>query len=84
MSAPLTGAPLEQAIKLCEYIRNTGKVPLRVDDFDDDWVPCGEMYRDQLLAEGFIEIREPIEPSEDQEGQEGGIFLTPDGEALAQ
>ena len=57
---------------LCKYIRNTGQVPLRIDDFDDDWTPAGEEYRRQLVVDGLIELRE------------GGIVLTEAGERKAE
>lgn len=68
--------------ELCQYINNTGRTPLRVDDFDDDWCPTGEMYRDWMLEAGLITIEEPRPPTDNTVGQEGGIFLTPAGAAL--
>lgn len=62
--------------QLCQYIRNTGQTPLRVADFDDDWEPAGEMYRDQLLADGLILI------SDGTGEAPAGIVLTAAGEAL--
>lgn len=62
--------------RLCQYIRNTGQVPLRVDDFDDDWSPVGQSYREDLLAGALIEERHP------GEGEPGGIYLTPAGAGL--
>lgn len=56
---------------LCEYVRNTGQVPLRVLDFDDDWEPAGAMYRQSLVDDGLITE------------QGGGIVLTDAGKALA-
>lgn len=68
--------------ELCQYINNTGQTPLRVDDFDDDWCPTGEMYRDMLFEDELITIDEPRPPTDDTDGQEGGIYLTPAGAAL--
>lgn len=65
-----------QRKQLCQYIRNTAQSPLAVHDFDDDWTPVGEMYRDDLVEAGLIEIRE----ASDEE--RGGIYLTDAGEAL--
>lgn len=67
----------EQARRLCQYIRNTAQVPLRIDDFDDDWSPAGETYRAELRESGLIEERlaDTDEP--------GGIYLTAAGEAFA-
>lgn len=66
----------DQRKRLCQYVSNTGQHPLRVDDFDDDWVPVGEMYRDDLVEAGLIEVREH------GEGEPGGIYLTLAGAAL--
>jgi hypothetical protein len=66
-----------QRKRLCEYVRNTAQVPLALHDFDDDWLPAGEMYRDDLVAAGLIEIREA------GEDEPGGLYLTPAGEELA-
>lgn len=68
-----------QAADLCAYIVNTAQVPLRTDDFDDDWSPAGETYRAELLESELIEEREPTE-----DGAEGGIVLTAAGRALAE
>lgn len=62
--------------RLCQYISNTGQHPLRVDDFDDDWTPTGEMYRDDLVEAGLIEVREH------GEDEPGGIYLTLTGAGL--
>lgn len=67
------------ARQLCQYIRNTAQVPLRVDDFDDDWCPAGETYRAELVSGGLIEQREAVEELEEP----GGIYLTAKGEDLA-
>jgi hypothetical protein len=63
-------ALLDQRKRLCEYISNTGQLPLAVHDFDDDWTPAGDMYREDLVEAGLIEQREP------GEGEPGGIYLT--------
>lgn len=76
---PMTPAQLEQNMRLCAYIRNTGQVPLRLDDFDDDWSPAGELYRDSLTLHGLAEVVEPDEEA----GVVGGIVLTEAGKALA-
>lgn len=56
---------------LCQYIRNTGQVPLRFDDFDEDWSPVGNLYREMLTEAEMI-----------TEGEDG-IRLTAAGEAEA-
>lgn len=66
----------DQRKRLCQYISNTGQHPLRVDDFDDDWTPVGEMYRDDLVEAGLIEVREH------GEDEPGGIYLTLAGAGL--
>lgn len=78
---PLTMTPgfEKQAADLCAYVVNTGQVPLRVDDFDDDWSPAGDNYRTELRDAGLIEEREPAE-----DGATGGIVLTGAGRALAE
>lgn len=63
-------ALLDQRQRLCKYISNTGQLPLRPDDFDDDWTPAGEMYREDLREAGLIEERQP------GDGEPGGIYLT--------
>ena len=65
-----------QARRLCQYVRNTAQVPLRVDDFDDDWSPAGETYRAELLESGLIEVRQP------GDDEPGGLYLTEAGKAL--
>ena len=80
MNRPLTPqeqAQRQQRARLCAYVRNTGQEPLAVHDFDDDWTPAGDMYRDDLLEAGLIEIREP------GEDEPGGLYLTPAGAVLA-
>lgn len=37
-----------------DYIRNTGRVPLSCDDFDDDWAPIGHLIRADLLSAGLV------------------------------
>lgn len=69
-------ALLDQRKRLCEYISNTGQLPLAVHDFDDDWTPAGDMYRDDLVEAALIEVREP------GEGEPGGIYLTLAGAEL--
>ena len=55
-----------------EYIRNTGRTPLPIPIFDEDWDPAGPMIRKQLVARKLI----------DEWG--GGIMLTETArEALA-
>lgn len=70
-------ALVDQRQRLCKYIRNTAQVPLAVHDFDDDWTPAGEMYRDDLIEAELISVREP------GEGEPGGIYLTVLGEIAA-
>lgn len=71
-------ALLDLRKRLCQYISNTGQYPLRIDDFDDDWNPAGDMYREDLVEAGLIDVREPNEAAEEQ----GGIYLTLAGAAL--
>lgn len=40
--------------KYCEYIRNTGQVPLTAAAFDDDWDPIGHMVRSEMDRHGLI------------------------------
>lgn len=63
----------EQRKLLCRYINDTNQFPLPVHEFDDDWTPAGDMYREDLIEAGLIEIREPGEE------EPGGIYLTPAG-----
>lgn len=65
-----------QRRELCRYIANTGQTPLAIHDFDDDWTPAGEMYRDDLVEAGLIEQREA------GENEPGGIYLTGAGIGL--
>jgi hypothetical protein len=75
--ADLTPAMRQQCAMLARYIRNTAQVPLAVHDFDDDWTPAGDTYRDWLKQAGYIEERE-ADPEADEPG---GIYLTAEGEA---
>jgi hypothetical protein len=70
----------KQAADLCAYIRNTGQEPLRVVDFDDDWSPAGQTYRDELLESELI----IIEGAVPEEGEQGGIRLTASGWVLSE
>lgn len=79
MAADLTPAMLIQCASLCRYIGNTGQVPLPVHEFDDDWSPVGESYRDWLPQSECIEIRD-ANPDTDEPG---GIYLTATGNELA-
>lgn len=45
---------VEHLKKYVQYIRNTGRVPLKVEHFDDDWEPIGPMVRRDLLAADMI------------------------------
>lgn len=78
-AADLTSAMIQKCAMLCGYIRNTAQVPLAVHEFDDDWTPSGDTYRDWLRQGGYIEERE----ADAETGEQGGIYLTPAGEALA-
>ncbi|APZ81808.1 hypothetical protein vBEliSR6L_43 [Erythrobacter phage vB_EliS_R6L] len=92
-AADLTPAMRQQCAMLCGYIKNTAQEPLAVHDFDDDWTPAGETYRDWLLQAGYIEIREEDDGqdrksySDDQDresytSEPGGIYLTDAGKAV--
>lgn len=39
-----------------EYIRNTGRVPLPVHMFDEDWNPIGPVVREDMVKRGLILI----------------------------
>jgi hypothetical protein len=54
--------------KFIDYIRNTGRVPLPVEFFDDDWEPVGPTVRSDLIDAGLITIRDD------------GIRLTEEGQ----
>lgn len=41
--------------KYIDYIRNTGRDPLPVEMFDEDWEPVGPMVRENLVRAGMIE-----------------------------
>lgn len=53
----------EHLKKYTDYIRNTGRVPLKVEMFDEDWEPIGPMVRRDLQAARLITV------------QDGGITL---------
>jgi phage terminase large subunit GpA-like protein len=40
--------------KYLEYIRNTGRDPLPIAQFDEDWEPIGKQVREELLGAGAI------------------------------
>lgn len=65
------------ALRLCRSLADSG--PVSVSDFDDDWTPTGEAYRDELLTGGLVEISKP--PAE--EDGPPMISLTGAGVALA-
>ena len=52
--------------KYIDYINNTGREPLPVEMFDEDWEPVGPMVRRDLIAADIIQERA------------GGIYLRPD------
>jgi hypothetical protein len=58
-------------MKYLRYIRNTGRAPLPVATFDEDWEPVGPKVRRHLVELGAI-----TEAA-------GGIFLTDRGRAYA-
>lgn len=37
-----------------QYIRNTGQVPLKTADFDEDWDPIGPTLRAEMVTKGLI------------------------------
>jgi hypothetical protein len=49
-----------------DYINNTGKEPLSVSAFDEDWEPVGPMVRRDMVAAELIQERAD------------GIYLRPD------
>jgi hypothetical protein len=65
------------ALSLCQSLAQSG--PVSVDDFDDEWSPAGENYRDELVSGGFVSI---TEPTTDEQGHPL-IVLTGAGVALA-
>lgn len=60
---------------LCEQLAQSGPVP--VGDFDDEWSPAGDTYRDELVSGGLVTVA-PLE-----EGGEAMVVLTGAGVALA-
>lgn len=64
---------------LCQSLAASG--PVSVADFDDEWAPAGETYRDELVTGGLVEIDER---DDDGEGSVELIVLTGAGVALAQ
>lgn len=36
-----------------DYINNTAQVPLKTEDFDEDWDPIGPSVRGELVEEGY-------------------------------
>ena len=38
-----------------DYIKNTGRVPLAIADFDEDWEPIGPTIRRDMVRAGLIE-----------------------------
>jgi hypothetical protein len=44
----------EHLRKYVEYIRNTGREPLAVELFDDDWEPIGPRVRAELVRAGLV------------------------------
>lgn len=40
--------------KYVDYIRYTGRVPLRREWFDEDWDPIGPQLRRDLVAAGLV------------------------------
>jgi hypothetical protein len=42
------------ARRVCQALANSG--PVSVSDFDDDWTPTGEAYRDELVTGGLVEV----------------------------
>lgn len=37
-----------------DYIRNTGRDPLPIQVFDEDWAPIGSIVRAEMVAKGLI------------------------------
>lgn len=46
----------EHLQKYLDYIRNTKRVPLKTEWFDEDWDPVGPMVRSQLVEAGLITV----------------------------
>lgn len=63
-----------QALALCQSLAESG--PVSVDEFDDEWTPAGETYRDELVTGGLVTISAP-------EDGPPMIVLTGAGVALA-
>jgi hypothetical protein len=63
------------ALMLCLSLSQTG--PISVSDFDDEWAPTSEAYRDELLTGGLAEIAEGTDDAP------ATISLTGAGVALA-
>jgi len=57
------------------YINNTGRSPLPIDMFDEDYEPIGPMIRAQLVKGGFIRISNG---KGFMENGDVGIVLRPD------
>lgn len=41
-----------------DHIRNTGRVPLPIEQFDEDWEPIGPMVRRDLVKADLVEERD--------------------------
>lgn len=52
--------------KYVDYINNTGRVPLPVAHFDEDWEPVGPVVRKNMARDDLIQVRGD------------GIYLRPD------
>ena len=44
--------------KYVQYIKNTGRVPLKTEWFDDDWDPIGPTLRRDMQAARLITVSE--------------------------
>lgn len=65
--------PSDYLRKYVDYIRNTGQVPLKVADFDDDWEPIGPQLRQDLQIAGLItQDIDGIRLKDDHGGKDGG------------
>lgn len=60
--------------KYVDYINNTGRKPLPISAFDDDWEPVGPMIRADMQAAGLIYYGGRNLPFPVPEG----IYLRPD------
>lgn len=58
------------AYSLCQSLAESG--PVMASDFDDEWTPAGETYRDELVTGGLVAI-----------DAEGLMVLTGEGVAFA-